>query len=182
METFQSCLTVQDYLSNPSYYVVALGVQVSERAGWISVDFRQGNKTMRVVGTHLNFNPLFDPTIAIAQANELLATASAAPFPTVIAGDLNANANTSLDPTHQTYQTFRDAGYDDAWSIINGSEPGLTCCQDENLSNNTAHLSVRYDMILPRGARVTNARLVNSQRVLSLWSSDHAGVLVTVSQ
>ena len=175
-------LQVQDYLSNPTYHVDALGVQVSERAGWISVDFRLGNKTLRVVGTHLNFNPLFDPTIAIAQAHELLATAGAAPSPTVIAGDLNANANSFLDPTNQTYQTFRNAGYDDAWSIVNGSAPGLSCCQDENLSNDTTHLMLRYDMVLPRGVTVNAARLVNSQRALNLWPSDHAGVLVEMSQ
>ena len=65
-----------------------------------------------------------------------------------------------------------------------GNRPGLTCCQDADLSNRRSLLYERIDMIFwwDEPARVT-ARLVGdtvSDKTfppgLGLWPSDHAGV------
>src|SRR5262249_54330314 len=159
------------------YPVAALNVQVTERSGWVSIDLVQGKLTTRVVATHLNFNPSFDPTIATAQANELMATAgSNSSLRAVLLGDFNSNAGNPLDPTNATYLTIRNAGYNDAW-LVNGNVAGLTCCQDEDLANTVSNLSVRYDLILIRGVSALSAQIVGDQQLSGLWPSDHAGVI-----
>jgi endonuclease/exonuclease/phosphatase family metal-dependent hydrolase len=173
-------LQEQDYLSQASYPVAALNVQVTERSGWASIDLVKGKLTTRIAATHLNFNPNFDPTIATAQAKELLATAgNSSSSRTVLLGDFNSSADNPLDPTFATYQTILNGGYQDAW-LVNGNAAGLTCCQDENLTNLVSKLSVRYDLILTKGVPVLSAQVVGDQQVSGLWPSDHAGVIATL--
>src|SRR5205807_118558 len=147
--------------------------------GWVSIDLVQGKLTTRVVATHLNFNPNFDPTIATAQAKELLATAGNSSSRTVLLGDFNSNASDPADPTFATYQTILNGGYKDAW-LVNGNPAGLTCCQDEDLANTVSKLSVRYDLILTKGVSTLSAQIVGDQQVSGLWPSDHAGVIATL--
>lgn len=172
-------LQEQDYLSQASYPVAALNVQVTERSGWVSIDLVQGKLTTRVAATHLNFNPSFDPTIATAQAKELLATAGNSSLRTVLLGDFNSNAGNPLDPTFATYQTILNGGYKDAW-LVNGNAAGVTCCQDEDLANTVSNLSVRYDLILIKGISGRRAQIVGDQQLSGLWPSDHAGVIATL--
>ena len=180
-----SNLQEQDYLSQKVYTVALLnGAQVVERSGWASVDLVRGKSKWRLVTTHLAFDPLFDPTTAMAQASELLATAGQSDSPTVLLGDFNTNANSAADPTFPTYQTILNGGFSDAWNVARENTAGLTCCQDENLANPSSKLSVRYDLIFVKGASVLDAQVVGDQVTdktsSSLWPSDHAGVIATL--
>jgi hypothetical protein len=178
-------LQEQDYLSQKIYTVALLnGAQVVERSGWASVDLARGKSTVRLVTTHLAFDPSFNPATAMAQASELLATAGRSGLPTVLLGDFNTNANSATDPTFPTYQTILNGGFKDAWNVARGNAAGLTCCQDENLANPLSKLSVRYDLIFVKGATVLDAQVVGDQVTdktgSGLWPSDHAGVIATL--
>ena len=73
-------------------------------------------------------------------------------------------------------------GFVDAWAE-EGSGPGFTCCQDDDLLNAESHLSDRRDFVLfTNGSfQATDAELVGANpadRTPSrLWPSDHAGVV-----
>jgi len=64
------------------------------------------------------------------------------------------------------------------------SDPGPTCCQADDLMNETSRLTGRIDMVFHRGDLTpTTASVVGNQpedRTPSgLWPSDHAGVVTT---
>lgn len=174
-------LQVQDYLSNETYTVPVLNnAQVSERSGWASFDLVTDELKTRIVTTHLNFNPRFDPTIATAQAKELLSSVSQSNLRTVLLGDFNSNANNIADPTFATYDVILHEGYNDTWTLVNGNSAGLTCCQNEDLANTVSNLAVRYDLILINRLKPLNVKIVGNQQSSSLWPSDHAGVIAIV--
>jgi endonuclease/exonuclease/phosphatase family metal-dependent hydrolase len=179
-------LQEQNYLTQKVYKVSLLNnAEFTERAGWVSIDLvRDKLKTTRFVATHLNFDPLFDPTIANAQANELLGSAGKTSIPTVMLGDFNSNANSSSDPTNLTYRTIIGGNFKDAWNVAHGAMTSLTCCEDENLQNAFSKLSVRYDFVFVRGLSVLDAKVVGDKSAdktpSGLWPSDHAGVIATL--
>jgi endonuclease/exonuclease/phosphatase family metal-dependent hydrolase len=175
-------LQEQNYLSQNVYTISLLnGAQVTERAGWVSIDLAYGKMKTRFVATHLAFDPLFDPTTANAQANELLGSAGQSSMPTVMLGDFNSNANSSSDPTNLTYRTIIGANFKDAWNVAHGAATSLTCCQDEDLQNAVSKLSVRYDLVFVRGLSVLDVNVVGDKSAdktpSGLWPSDHAGVI-----
>ena len=178
-------LQEQNYLTQKVYTVSLLNnAQVTERAGWVSIDLAYGNSKTRFVATHLNFDPLFDPTVANAQANELLGSAGQSRIPTVMLGDFNSNANNSSDPTNLTYRTIIGGNFKDAWNVAHGAAISVTCCQDENLQNAFSKLSLRYDLVFVRGLSVLDAKVVGDKPAdktpSALWPSDHAGVIATL--
>jgi endonuclease/exonuclease/phosphatase family metal-dependent hydrolase len=149
--------------------------------GWASVDVKVRDRKFRFVTTHLEVVP----PIQLAQAGELLQTAANTTLPVVFAGDFNATADTSLDPTFATYQSIINAGFVDAWRKTRSLGPGFTCCQAPNLLNAISALSHRSDLILFRGAfDVADIDLIGNRpedRTPSgLWPSDHAGVVATL--
>jgi endonuclease/exonuclease/phosphatase family metal-dependent hydrolase len=148
--------------------------------GWASVDVKVRGRAFRFVTTHLDVVP----PIQLAQAGELLQTAAETTLPLVFAGDFNATADTSLDPTFATYQSIINAGFVDAWQQARFPDPGFTCCQAPNLLNTISALSHRSDLILFRGAfAVADIHLIGDKPTdrtpSGLWPSDHAGVAAT---
>jgi hypothetical protein len=116
---------------------------------------------------------------------ELISAENGTPLPLILAGDFNANADDSLDPTYATYQAAIDAGFVDAWSAANGTDPGYTCCQNQNLLNFPSTLNQRIDLELLLGAiGVDDAHLIGDgadDRLPSgLWPADHAGLITTL--
>jgi hypothetical protein len=177
-------LQEQDYQAQASYPVAALGgAQFTERSGWVSIDLAFGKTAVRVVETHLNFDPTFNPAIANAQAAELLATAGNTSLPTILMGDFNSDAN-NTDATFLTYQTLLGGGFQDAWTLTHGGTIGLTCCQDENLANAASKLTFRYDLVLVRGVSAFAEKIVGvtaaEKTPSGLWPSDHGGVVATL--
>ena len=100
-------------------------------------------------------------------------------MPVVLAMDSNAQAFPL--PQDPTYVDFSLAGYDDVWTELFPSLPGLTCCQAELDNNPVSQLYQRIDLILTRGPVGTqNIALFGanpaSKTADGLWPSDHAGV------
>jgi endonuclease/exonuclease/phosphatase family metal-dependent hydrolase len=143
---------------------------------WISVDAKSRGLTTRVITTHLES---ISAAVRTAQAVELLAGPASTSLPVVAMGDFNAETHVAGDAS----ATMLAAGFVDAWDVA-GDGPGLTCCQDADLRNETSALDKRIDLVLTRGDfGVNDVRVVGDepQPGLSalgvLYPSDHAGVV-----
>jgi endonuclease/exonuclease/phosphatase family metal-dependent hydrolase len=150
--------------------------------GWASVDVQGRGWKFRFVTTHLAFSPDLDPTVALAQAQELRDTAGNTDLPVVFVGDFNSTASDAANPTFETYQSFIDAGFVDVWPETHPVDPGFTCCQAPDVSNAKSALSDRIDLIFVRGSiDIVNSRLVGDRQAdrtpSGFWPSDHAGVI-----
>jgi endonuclease/exonuclease/phosphatase family metal-dependent hydrolase len=154
--------------------------------GWTSVDLSIRGKAVRFINTHLDGDCSdFDPTIQLAQAQEILQgpvkEARDQGLPVILLGDLNSKADGTGTPTYANLLKPK-VGFVDAWTE-GGSGEGLTCCQDANLLNPQSNLEDRRDFVLVgRGPfQVIDAQVVGADpadRTLSgLWPSDHAGVV-----
>lgn len=148
--------------------------------GWTSVDVTVKRRTFRYVNTHLE---AFAAPIQVAQADELVASLAAAPFPVVLVGDLNSRADGLGTPTYANAVT---AGFRDAWATAHPFEAGFTCCHAADLRSPTRRPDQRIDYVLVRGAiGIADAGVVGAEpddRTPSdLWPSDHAGVVATLS-
>jgi endonuclease/exonuclease/phosphatase family metal-dependent hydrolase len=181
-----SNLQVQRYLAQATVTSPVAGT-IANPSGWISVDARTHGRSFRVVTTHLPFIADFNPTVPLANAQELVATAGNTRLPVVFIGDFNTPANLPSNSLHAIYANLINAGFTDAWTQVKPTDPGLTCCQAPDLSNPQSILSVRFDLAMLRGRiRAHNARLVGSlpsDRTAPsfLWPSDHAGLAVTLT-
>jgi endonuclease/exonuclease/phosphatase family metal-dependent hydrolase len=181
-----SNLQVQRYFAQATVTSPVAGT-IANPSGWISIDAKTHGRSFRVVTTHLPFIADFNPTVPLANAQELVATAGNTRLPVVFIGDFNTPANLPSNPLHAIYASLIKAGFTDAWTRVKPADPGLTCCQAPDLSNPQSILAARVDLALLRGGiGVHNARLVGnlpSDRTAPsfLWPSDHAGLAVTLS-
>jgi len=154
-------------------------IDVTLLRGWCSVDVRVRGKLARIVSTHLE-EEFFD-LIQFLQADELLSGPFQTSIPLIVLGDFNASESSS------TYQSILKGGFTDAWSQIHPGDPGFSCCQGEDLLNQTSQLKERIDFVLFRGGQinVSDIRLVganSSNRISSgQWPSDHAGIVARLS-
>jgi len=169
-----------DYVARPTF-PTPLG-PISDPSGWASVDVQMdGVDQIRFVTTHLDV----DPSIAYAQAQELVAVLGQTALPTVLVCDCNSAADIASDPTFATYQVMQDAGFKDTFRVLYPDRPGFTCCQDENLLNRASKLFVRIDLVQFRGGFTPKQATVvgNTARdktASGLWPSDHAAVVATL--
>lgn len=146
--------------------------------GWISAHVDVDGREALLLSTHLETNQF--PQAQEAQADELLASPLATGLPTILTGDLNAQATYA-----PAYRALVDAGFVDAWVTAHGDEPGLTCCQEPDLRTAESKLYERIDLVMLRGpwrvVDVVRTGFEPSARTPSgLWPSDHAGVVATV--
>ncbi|MCA1781240.1 MAG: endonuclease/exonuclease/phosphatase family protein [Dermatophilaceae bacterium] len=155
-----------------------LGQPLRIDRGWGYVDVRVRNREFRFVNTHFE---AFDPGefIRVQQAQELLDGPLDTDLPVVLLGDFNSNAEAG----GLAYGILiKGGGFEDAWSIANPGDPGLTCCHDADLRNEDVALRSRIDLILVRdGVRVRDLERVGIDPAMrtpaGLWPSDHAGVV-----
>jgi endonuclease/exonuclease/phosphatase family metal-dependent hydrolase len=150
--------------------------------GWASIDVRVRGRAFRFATTHLD---AVLPAVQVLQATELVGSAANTPLPMIVAGDMNATADSSVDPTFPTYLAIINAGFADAWLRKRAPDAGFTCCQASDLRNAASSLNHRIDLMLLRGGiEVVDIGLVGDQpndRTRSgLWPSDHAGVVATL--
>ncbi len=115
---------------------------------------------------------------------------------TFLLGDFNSNAASAPgDPTWTpTYDAILDAGFRDLWASANPGrhDPGLTCCDDVDVTNPDPDLQQRIDFIFLRSseswgkaAHFPGALSVEGVGVEpgsrtsphGLWPSDHAGLV-----
>lgn len=155
---------------------------ITSTRGWCSVDVFTRGERFHLVCTHLE-DEMAGP-IQEAQGLELLAGPANVDGPVVVVGDFNA------DPLHRTgtatYDSFVDAGFRDAWAVLNPTTPaaGLTWGHDPLLADPGTAFNRRIDFVLYRGARLTpTGSMVLDPRISDaqppLWPSDHAAVTAT---
>ena len=154
------------------------GGSVPFARGFISARVPVDGQEALLVTSHLETNQF--PAAQEAQAAELLAGPLATTLPTILTGDLNAQATYA-----PAYRALVDAGFVDSWIDAHGEDPGLTCCQDPDLRTPESKLYERIDLVLLRGPwrvrDVVRTGFDPSARTPSgLWPSDHAGVVATV--
>jgi endonuclease/exonuclease/phosphatase family metal-dependent hydrolase len=117
-----------------------------------------------------------------ARAVADLVRANAGSLPTVVMGDFNA-PHTSPAVRLLTH----DAGFVDAFALVNPGAPGFTDGQDVEVARSTARRRIDYVFLAP-GQRVPG-RVVGSRVVLHepsgpgkvRWPSDHYGVLAEIA-
>jgi endonuclease/exonuclease/phosphatase family metal-dependent hydrolase len=172
----------QNFVNDFSFTFFGGTITVLE--GWASVDVSIQGDPVRFVTTHLDG---FSPTVRAAQATELVNGPLNTAMPVLLAGDFNSVITGSASAV------FTAAGFSDAWSQLNPSDPGFSASQTNQngvtvdvINNPTSFLTERIDHAVTRGdVQATSAFLVGadpSTRTASgLWPSDHAGLVVVVA-
>jgi endonuclease/exonuclease/phosphatase family metal-dependent hydrolase len=150
---------------------------VSFKRGWATIEGSLEGRPFHFANTHLETEDF--PDVQEAQAAEFLAGPAFGPGADIATGDFNSAADGSTTTSYaQLTKKFKDA-----WRVNKGV-PGLTCCQNETLTNPTSQLGSRIDLILTRnGAKALSASVIGAtpfQASPPLWPSDHAGVVATV--
>ena len=147
------------------------------KEGWASIDVRLAGRTTRFITTHLD---AFDPSIRLAQANEILSGVANTTMPVVLAGDLNSTTSAT------SYAALAAAGFADTWSTLEPNDNGFTCCEVlPMIQNSVPTLFQRIDYVLTRGplnpVAIAEVGATPPFRTPSgLWPSDHAGLVATV--
>jgi len=156
------------------------GQDIPFTRGWISVDAKLRGKNYRFVTTHLE---TFVNEYQAAQAQELLYGPLNTYLPTILAGDLNSDANAPSFKNGPAFGILLNGGFVDIWSALHPKDAGLTWpyfLEDTNNPNVTTFQ--RIDLILTRGDGLVpeSEQLIGVAPVNGIWASDHAGVVATL--
>lgn len=169
-----------------------LGTSLNFDRGYQWVDVRSGNTRFRFINTHLE---AFSSDLALAQAQELLSSATARRQSSVFVCDCNSDPlNSSIKPNdhvpHKAPYDLITSIFTDAWLEFAPAERGWTSGLSELVNDPTAAgFDHRIDMIFtktPRGSvRVSNGHVTGDSprdrdRRTGLWPSDHAGVTLSL--
>lgn len=159
------------------------GTSVAVRRGYCLGDVSVGDATVTVANTHLESA---DEETRTAQAAALLDELPT-DRPVVLTGDLNSGPNGSS----AAYDLLTDT-FEDPIASENTAATVDTCCQSNDLRNETSELSRRVDHVLARGGlEATDVERVGADaeskvtaevggESVALWPSDHAGVVSTM--
>lgn len=149
--------------------------------GYATVSARVRGTEFTFANTHLETAAF--PQVQEAQAAELLDALGAIDGPVILVGDLNSAAPGAANGAMNTatYEMV-DGAFTDAFAETNPSDPGYTCCQREDVRNETSELAWRIDYIWysPEFEAVVSGVVGANpaERTDSgLWPSDHAGVV-----
>ena len=170
-----------------------LGVTIRFDRGYQWVDVRAGSTRFRFVNTHLE---AFSSDLALAQATELLASATAFDRTTVFVCDCNSDPlNDTVKPIdHVPHKAAYDlitgaGGFTDEWLEFAPAEQGWTSGLSELVNDATgAGFDHRIDMIFGRTSsgdalgvdrgEVTGTAVADKDPATGLWPSDHGGVVL----
>ena len=173
--------------------VTIAGATLNFTRGYDWVDVRSGATRFRFVNTHLE---AFSSDLALAQASELIQSATAADRTTVFVCDCNSDPlNNSIKPfDHVPHKAPYDlitgaGGFTDEWLQWAPANQGWTSGLSETVDDPTAAgFDHRIDMIFGRtpggGAlsvdkgQVTGDEVTDRDPATGLWPSDHAGVVL----
>ena len=167
------------YFTNILNFSIA-GQSIPFTRGWISVDAKLRGKNYRFVTTHLE---TFVNEYQAAQAQELLYGPLNTYLPTILAGDLNSDANQPKFENGPAFGILVNGGFTDIWSVLHPADPGMTWPYFlEDTTNPDVTPFQRIDLILTRGNGVeaTAEQLTGTTPVGGIWASDHAGVVATL--
>jgi endonuclease/exonuclease/phosphatase family metal-dependent hydrolase len=174
-------------VSNPQGHVYTNLLEVSVagttravKRGFTRATATFGGQQVTFVNTHLEAGDLAPiSALRTAQATELVQALASETGRVVLAGDLNSAPGT------EGHLAATGAGFADAWPVVHGADPGLTCCWPEDLAATSPGLSSRIDLVLTRGAlHATSATIVGEEvadrTAGGRWPSDHAGLVATI--
>ncbi len=166
------------------------GFQSGILEGWSSVEATMAGVTYRFVSTHLEIQQFAQ--VQELQALELIGLLSNEKRPTIVVGDFNSDVyGKDTSKAGPSYAMMTDSGFTDSWLRHGGAPPGLTCCQNDSVSNKLSTYNERVDFIFTRnmptvtlaGTLVLARNVVGDQRgdrtPSGLWPSDHGGVVAT---
>jgi len=156
------------------------GQSIPFTRGWISIDGKLRGKDYRFVTTHLE---TFVNEYQAAQALELLYGPLNTDLPTILAGDLNSDANAPSFQNGPAFGILVNGGFTDIWNALHPNDAGLTWPYfAEDRANTDAVPFQRIDLILTRGYGVEaeSEQLIGATPTDGIWTSDHAGVVATL--
>jgi len=179
------------------------GVILEFTRGWVAIDADVCGETYRFVNTHLEISGDPDSIFRVIQATqmqELLTILSYETNPILLVGDFNSSpehvpGNGCLPDGSKCWfyvppymQATMYAGYLDAWDLIFWPRDGFTSGFDEPVSDPTAELTERIDLVLlmpqekeiKRVAAITTGDNTFNMTPSGLWPSDHAGVVAKI--
>ena len=170
-----------------NFFTPVPGIDVHH--GWIQADVKVRGKSLRLISTHLEADAM---PIRDLQTQEILAGPANTTLPTLLVGDFNSDANSTvtnpLAPDNVlTYQLLTaTAGFTDTWSDLHPNSHGNTWGDNPPLTNPTATFTERIDFALTRhGLTGDSASLVGNhlsdRTPTGLWPSDHAGLVATLT-
>jgi endonuclease/exonuclease/phosphatase family metal-dependent hydrolase len=191
--------TLEKFAVNETFSVA--GNEFVNWRGYMAVTASVGGHLVRFGNTHLEVQHYADTQEA--QAAEMIAAFADETIPVILVGDFNSAANPHAPDAAKTasYRMFRNAGYADIWLREAHSVGGATCCQAPDLTNPESLLDERLDLVLVRwgkagfggrtsmdvigeepGDRITVMLKISEELSVpvTLWPSDHAGVVATL--
>jgi endonuclease/exonuclease/phosphatase family metal-dependent hydrolase len=148
------------------------GPQLPIFSSWATVEIASGDHSFRIVTTRLD---PFDPSVNVAQAQELATGLTQTNLPMVFTGDYSSPAGSA------TYGVMLGAGFHDAWMRKHAADPGATAVEPD-LRDAGRSLEARTDFVfIQAGITDGNARLLGvsplDRTPSGLWPSNHAGLL-----
>jgi len=202
-----------NYETAPPPFPTPVGPLAIER-GFLAVDVTVKGWNYRLFNTHLE-QRLLAPNqpdtrlLQVGQAYELLGAAlttwnrwDGLSKTVIVVGDINSDPSDMIPvppypeylpwaptlPVITPYAIFTPpyGTFTDAWTLRPHDNPGLTCCQAEDLANRRTESYERIDMIfsLPKPSHVLNMKLLGNTMGDKtrppgnggLWPSDHNGL------
>ncbi|MFK8017547.1 MAG: endonuclease/exonuclease/phosphatase family protein, partial [Gammaproteobacteria bacterium] len=162
------------------------GVLLDYLRGYAAATVTIDGRDFRFVNTHLETGGQAE--IQAAQAAELVDVLASETLPLIVVGDFNASPES---PPERAYGRIAAAGFADVWNnrSIDDTDPGLTCCFNETLTDDEPALTSRIDVLWVRNQPNTALEDVEAtviganasmQTASGLWPSDHAGVVATL--
>ncbi len=164
-----------------------LGNVLESKRGWIAVDVKIQGARFKFVNTHLEA-PIFDiamtQAIQFAQAMQLVGDLEATQLPTILAGDLNSDAedteNYFPDET-PSYHYIVGAGYVDAWHELHPADHGFTWPLFGSNPIEGVDPIERIDLIFSKGPEAISIISTGLNPADGLFASDHAGMVAVFS-
>ena len=155
------------------------GVPVFADRGWVSTEAKVGKAKFRFVNTHLE--AFGDPSIRVAQAEELVDGPLKSKKDVVFTGDINSDKD-DTNGTEGAYEAIVDAGFVERQvkGGTSGHDDSLTDPNDQNQFDRTIDfVFVNNPKIkLDKSKSYISGRDDASQMTPGgLWASDHAGVV-----
>lgn len=156
------------------------GLTADINRGYCTVDVSLDDADVTVADTHLEPSEASSRRGQAGELVEVLPTDR----PVVLAGDFNSGPGAETDTYELLTESFRDAH-----TTLRPTADGYTCCQEDDLTNDESQLSRRVDAVLYRGGADPTAiervgataddRVSLDDESVTLWPSDHAGVVAT---
>lgn len=164
-----------NFVQNLVFPLASTGGTATSTRGWTAVDVIHGERTFRLVNTHLE---AFHYGIRVLQARELLAGPLNVPGDVILVGDLNTGPELPVPNNRLAYFVLVAGGMVDTWPILHPGDPGYTSGLGDDLTEPADDIEHRVDMVMFRGNVVPiSSEVFGTERQTpdGRWASDHLG-------